>query len=246
MALVPLSLEPIPPFTVRVWLAALQRPPVPYAELLESLSPDERTRADAFVFPRDRIHYVTTRGLLRAVLARTLDRDAAAVALRYGAHGRPELDGSEAVVFNVSHSGDFAAIAVAVGDATRQLGVDIELERDIPDLESVARLVFTSEELRALASAADAAARTRVFHRLWTRKEACMKATGAGFRLDPLAFQADAETAVQHVALPAPSGALAGPTLTVHDLGAFLYPGYAGAVAIRAADWPLEVRRLDS
>jgi 4'-phosphopantetheinyl transferase len=241
---VPLHFETIRPFTVEVWVAALDSPPVPYSELQEYLSAEERSRSEAFVFPRDRIRYVTTRGLLRAILGPAIRRDAAAVAFRYSANGRPELDGNEAVVFNVSHSGDRAAIAVAAGDSQLRLGIDIELEREIPDIEAVARLVFTSTELLAL-SAIASAGRTRLFHRLWTKKEACMKATGAGFQLDPLAFELDADAVVQQVALPSPAQGLR-PTLTVHDLGPSFDAGLAGAVAVSASDWAIAVRRLDS
>lgn len=75
--------------------------------------------------------------------------------------------------FNISHSGNYAAIAV--NDSP--VGVDIEVVR--PENLNVAERVFCGEELQWM-RAGDSMER---FHILWTRKESAMKACGLGFKL---------------------------------------------------------------
>jgi hypothetical protein len=84
-------------------------------------------------------------------------------------------DGTE-TVFSVSHAGDWAIIGIA---QDRRLGVDLELLRQVPELLSIADGCFTKRELRLLEET-KVDERPALFHRLWTRKEACLKAIGLG------------------------------------------------------------------
>jgi len=100
------------------------------------------------------------------------------VAIEYGPHGKPLLAAHHPrVEFSVSHCGPVAAIAIS----TAPLGVDVERVRHVADVESMAAQVFSADEQRALAEAADPSA---AFLRGWTRKEAVLKARGTGFSAD--------------------------------------------------------------
>jgi len=111
---------------------------------------------------------------------------ATAVALVDGAHGRPELAQPlrHALQFNWSHSGDAALIAVARNVAP---GIDIERLRPRAHAMPLAERFFHPEETAALA-ALDASEQASAFLRLWTGKEAVLKAMGRGiaFGLDRL------------------------------------------------------------
>lgn len=148
--------------------------------LVSILSPDERLHADRFHFARDRHRYVATRVALRLLIGRYLRIPASDVRFAYGCRGKPSLQTSEAgakdLRFNVSHSGGLALMAFAWG---RELGVDIECERPIPDWEAIAERCFSTRE-RAILARLSAAERQHVFFRYWTRKEALIKATGDG------------------------------------------------------------------
>ncbi len=109
----------------------------------------------------------------------------------------------------------------------RPVGVDVEAHRPLGDLLAMARSVMTGAELAAF-QALPEEARAPAFFTLWTRKEAYMKATGAGFTLPPQSF------AVQ---------GLAGAGWTLRDLP--VGGGFAACVAVRGpvdplryASWP--------
>ncbi|AVT32056.1 hypothetical protein C6361_24140 [Plantactinospora sp. BC1] len=122
-----------------------------------------------------RRRFVVAHGLTRSVLGGYLDRAPHLVVLRRGRHGKPRLDGLE---HNVSHHGDVALLAVT---AYRPVGVDVADGPRPRSPEAFARRFFAPDEVDALL-VPDPADRRRRFLRMWTRKEACVKADGARLR----------------------------------------------------------------
>jgi 4'-phosphopantetheinyl transferase len=237
------SFPPPPTGVVRILVASLDAPPLPLDRLEACLSPDEAARMRRFAFPDLRARYAAGRGLLRHVLGAALGTAPDAVALVEDGNGRPAVAGSAPVAFNVSHSRDVLAIALVTGAeaSALPLGVDVEHLLDVPEMPGVAERVFDDAE-RAELEARAGADRLATFHRLWTRKEACMKATGAGFALAPITFHVDADAAVQRVALPPHPQAPEGATVEVHDVAAGA--SVAAAVALGGQGWKVEVIRL--
>ena len=80
----------------------------------------------------------------------------------------------------------------------RDVGIDLELERDDVETLSLAERFFFGTE-RAAIAAATADVRTRTFFRYWVAKESVLKAQGVGLRfpLDGFSvhFSADGDTA---------------------------------------------------
>lgn len=188
------------PGDVQIWrvdIAPIARliPP-----LLTRLSPEERVRADRFVFDRHRFRYVRARAALRALLGRHLQVPPGDVALRAAPGGKPYLaDTGSSLYFNVSHSGDLALIALTMGG---EIGVDIEAVRaPADDWVALARRYFAAEEVAALEHY-PAPERVQAFFRCWTRKEAVVKLLGDGLRmpLDRFIVPLD-ETAIAPVLL---------------------------------------------
>ena len=146
------------------------------------LSVWEAARAARFRFVHDRRRFVNGRASLRFILGSYLDKPAAELLFSYGPTGKPALagpHGQEGLTFNLSHSEDRALLAVA---RRSRLGVDLERVQAFPDLNAVAARFFAAEEVRMLAKI-DPSLRTQAFFAIWTRKEALLKAFGAGLSL---------------------------------------------------------------
>lgn len=87
--------------------------------------------------------------------------------------GKPVFPGDSGVHFNISHSGGY--VVLAFGKAP--LGVDIECVKRA-DLK-VAKRFFAKEEYECLAETQETE-QGDVFYKIWTGKEAVVKASGAG------------------------------------------------------------------
>lgn len=174
-----MSVRPVPcPVPCQLWQVDLDAAPAP--EALASLSPAEEARAARFVFRRDRERYVAAHAALRQLLSFPAGRPAAELAFAEGEFGKPALVDCPGLQFNLSHSGGMALIAIGRGF---EIGVDVELERAVPDALELAANYFTPDELRMLA-ALPADARDHAFLVGWTRKEAFLKALGLGITVD--------------------------------------------------------------
>lgn len=129
---------------------------------------------------------------LRRLLARYLGSDADTLRLHEEEHGRPVLQagGRGALRFNWSHSGERALVAVA---RSVQPGIDLEHRaRRTRDVLALARRFFAATEATAL-ERCDDASRPLQFLRLWTAKEALLKAQGRGlaFGMERVAVSLD-------------------------------------------------------
>jgi 4'-phosphopantetheinyl transferase len=143
------------------------------------LSPDEVDRASRFHFDLHRVRYVNCRGCVRHILGRYLHRAPTEIRFRYEVSGKPELvaeQNEQQLRFNVSHSSELALLAVT---CERAVGVDVELVRDQPDCLELAKRYFSQREYQDLLTLSEEA-RQRAFFACWTRKEAFVKACGAG------------------------------------------------------------------
>lgn len=157
--------------------------------LLAELPQDERERADRFHFEADRASYAAAHVLLRRVLRARLD--GAEPRLVRTALGRPELatgqQGGRPLSFNLTHIRGFAACALCEG---LRIGVDAEdIRRPLAIAEIAARWYAPPE--RQLLARLPEHDRCEMFFRIWTLKEAILKATGCGLRLDPRRFAVD-------------------------------------------------------
>jgi 4'-phosphopantetheinyl transferase len=167
---------------VHLWRAALDCDAPVLSRLETTLSPDETARANRFIFPTDRGHFVAARGILRELLGAYLMLPPAELKFRYGNYGKPALDANATesdLQFNLSHSGGVAIYAFSLG---RRLGVDVERIRPQLAGEDIARRYFAAREVAEL-QALPAHRRAEGFFLCWTRKEAYVKAHGAGLSL---------------------------------------------------------------
>ena len=90
------------------------------------LSPEERARADRFVFARDRQHFTAARAALRLLLGRYLQAPPESLRIETGPQSKPflvENSHPSELRFNLSHSHGLALFAFALH---RELGIDVE------------------------------------------------------------------------------------------------------------------------
>ncbi len=119
----------------------------------------------------------------------------------YGVRGKPELDChnlekllkcettnieekfSHGFYFNLSHSGDYAVLAVSDG----RIGIDIEYKKN--NYEAVAKRCFCKEEYADIMSAETVVEQQQRFLQYWTMKEAYIKYTGEGLGISLASFR---------------------------------------------------------
>ena len=187
---------------VHLWCASLDQPAFRLEELKQTLSEDEQARAERFYFERDRRRFILRRGLLRLLLGDYLGVAANCVQFSYGHHGKPALTepfSEQKLQFNLSHSQGIALYAFALG---RDLGVDVERLRPIDEADQMMERFFSPDEKDAI-RAAPADERHSTFLRCWIRKEAYVKALGAGLTwpLDVFSVPLGAEESAQPVTI---------------------------------------------
>jgi 4'-phosphopantetheinyl transferase len=170
---------PVPSGETHLFAIPLEAPAPRLAELERRVSHDELARADRFRQARDRRRYLVARGELRTILSGYLGRNAADLQFRYGAHGKPALQGgrdTERVRFSLSRSHELGLVAVQLDD---EVGVDVAHVRPMPDALEITGRFFAPPEHEVL-RALPAAQRDAAFFGYWTRKEAVVKSTGLG------------------------------------------------------------------
>jgi 4'-phosphopantetheinyl transferase len=164
--------------------------PDPHREerALALLDDVERRRWDRFLVQRAQRQFALCRAALRINLSERLGCANEDLSFGYLEHGKPfaRVSGEQSpAIFNVSHSGSHGLIGFAKRGA---LGVDLEERAPGRDFDGIGSSVYGPAERRALA-AATGTRKADLFYRLWSLKEALIKALGTGFSLNPSRFE---------------------------------------------------------
>lgn len=158
---------------------------------LALLDDEERRRWDRFVVQGARRQFALCRAALRINLCERLGCANDELSFGYLEHGKPfaRVNGTPSPAsFNVSHSGLNGLIGFAEHDG---LGVDLEERAPDRNFDGIGSSVYGPGERRALTAAAGPQ-KADVFYRLWSLKEALIKALGTGFSLNPSRFEVPA------------------------------------------------------
>jgi len=173
---------------VEIWLIALPDDPVEAsarsAAGMAVLSSEERQKAARFHAALDRARYLEAHLSLREMLAVRSGLTPAEVTYDYGAFGKPKLASRPTIHFNLSHGGNWAAVALA----DHPVGIDIEPIAPFAHLSEVAASVMDGEEFTALNARPDRL--LEGFFRAWVRKEAALKYAGLGLSRAPSTVKA--------------------------------------------------------
>jgi 4'-phosphopantetheinyl transferase len=140
------------------------------------LSKDECDRLARYRSREAAERYVVTRSLVREVLSERLGIAAREVPVTRTDTGKPIVAGG--LHFNVSHSGDLILLAVS---EQRDVGVDVERRRAVERVDALITRWLSGPELEDLARLSSSGSDTSdAFLRVWSAKEARLKALGVG------------------------------------------------------------------
>ena len=218
---------------VHVWRASLNLPRSQVQTLESNLVPEEIGRALRFCSANDRRHFIVARGVLRSILGFYLDVEPRQIEFCYGASGKPAIGApvcSDTLSFNLSHSAGLAVYAVT---RKRQIGIDVERVRPLPECDEIATRFFSPGEAKVI-RAVPSELKNETFFRCWTRKEAYIKATGEGLSLPLHLFHVSLSTAGRTALVTAPD-----PSERYRwSLQEFEpAPGYISALVVEGYDW---------
>ncbi|MGI6188059.1 4'-phosphopantetheinyl transferase superfamily protein [Brevibacillus sp. MCWH] len=153
--------------------------PPDYVDLfLSRVSAERRQKIARFVRKEDAYRSLLGEVLVRSTLSEHTGVRPDALQFVYNPYGKPFLQNTPDVGFNLSHSGNW--IAMIWGDSSCCPGIDVEriVRMDL----HIAEHLFTPQENRMLASKTGDA-RLEYFYRVWTLKESYVKAVGKGLSI---------------------------------------------------------------
>lgn len=159
-----------------VWMTQISASQDALQSLEPCLDARDRKRAARFHFAEDRARYVLGRGLARKILGHYLSQSPETIEFAYTDRGRPYFPGDEAMCFSITHARDLVAVALT---ANARVGIDIEhMERKL-NLKELAERILSAKDFCKF-EALPESEKVAAFFRVWTRKEAYLKATGEG------------------------------------------------------------------
>lgn len=166
----------LPEHEIHLWRITLTDFAEQEKKFFTLLHADEQARAKRFHFDLHRQRFIITRAMLRRILHNYLSIAPNDIVFSYGPQGKPFIvNNALNLTFNLSHSDEMAVIAIT---KNYDIGVDIEKIKEA-DHEGVVKRFFSHQEYLQFM---DCAAHERIlkFYRIWSRKEALIKAVGAG------------------------------------------------------------------
>ncbi|CAF1935403.1 unnamed protein product [Brassica oleracea var. botrytis] len=159
-----------------------------YSQLL---SPIEKDGVDQMRGDELKKNALLARTLVRTTIARyqtNKEVDPRSLMFKKNVYGKPEVDwqncNNQPLHFNISHTDSLIACGVTVHVP---VGIDVEdKERKIKhDVLAFAKRFYSADEVNVLATILDPEVQRKEFIKLWTLKEAYVKALGKGFSAAP-------------------------------------------------------------
>lgn len=228
------------PGALHVWCILLSQSEQVISALEDHLSKSELRRADRYRHGRNRSRYIVAHGALRELLADYTAQTPRNISFRHTTTGKPFLTdnhGKHPLRFNLSHSGEWALVALAL---STKVGIDIEqIDSDV-SVEAIAERFFSRSEFEAI-QAIPLEERTAAFFSAWTRKEAYVKARGDGIADRLLNFSVSIDPEQSAILLTDSIDASATLHWRIYDLQ--IISNYAAAVAAEGTTHQIHMMR---
>ncbi|MBF0259861.1 MAG: 4'-phosphopantetheinyl transferase superfamily protein [Desulfamplus sp.] len=138
------------------------------------LSQEELVKVNGYKSLKKQIEWIAGRFLVKNMIRDYVDSDVELfnISVSYREEGAPFLEQYPFVAISITHSGDYAAVALCT--TLKKIGLDIEKSDYLPD-ESFMKVAFTQRENTFLQF------KSQEVMKLWTIKEAFLKYIGRGF-----------------------------------------------------------------
>jgi len=154
------------------------------------LTDEEIKDINRYNFFYDRETHLFSRGILKVILSKYIKVSSRNINLIKTRYGKLELNKEQNVnniKFNVSHSKDLIVIAV-IKDV--KIGVDVEYVDEELNFKDLISNICSSQEVNRYCCLIT----NREFFKLWTKKEAFVKGTGAGLSRNLKSFSVITDT----------------------------------------------------
>ena len=125
--------------------------------------------------------------LRRRLIAEMAGGLAEEVEMMSAANGAPLLLRPTGWAMSLANKDAYTIVALA--GATAEIGVDIEIVREMDWRPALSMTCSDAERAEFEGAPGDPASKLRAFYRMWTLKEAVLKSTGRGFRAGPKAVE---------------------------------------------------------
>jgi 4'-phosphopantetheinyl transferase len=197
----------------------------------QTLSADEKTRAQSFRVEDDRNLYIHSKAFVRILLSRYAPIDPSLWEFASNQFGKPAISGPSGapeIAFNLTHTTGLISAVFALDSS---VGIDAEHHGRRIDALGIGEQFFSADEYSALSTLGDSDRRQRFFE-YWTLKEAYVKAIGLGMSMDLSTFTFDIKDDGREVSLR---------STNVADPGIWAFrllkpgPNHTVAVAVRCS-----------
>ncbi len=158
---------------VDLWRISISQVKEKIKSLLQYLTPEEMLKFSKLKKEGDRLRYLVGKSYLKILLSRYLKCNPMDISFKEGLNKKPMLNESHKINFNLSHSKNW----VVFGLCEEELGVDIEFIDSNFDFIPIINNWFSTPETHYIENAYSP---RHEFFKLWTRKEALLKATSVG------------------------------------------------------------------
>ena len=174
-----------PSHQVEIWRFSLSLSDALRHYYRQQLPTNEQAQLESINHPKLQQQWLCSRGILRCALAAKFNQPAQSFTIIVNEFGKPMLDDTagQFCEFNLSHSNAYGVLALC---ETAPVGIDLQFMRQSINPIEFSQRFFSPHETQCLQACASATEQMALFYRLWTGKEALLKALGKGIVLEDL------------------------------------------------------------
>lgn len=144
------------------------------------LNEEEKKGIDKIKLQGVRNRRIISKAIVKDIISKYLGINISQIKFLYNRFGKPVLPEEinlSGLRFNISHSNGLGIIALI---KKNQIGVDIEEIVELEDINDIIHTCFSKNE-QYLFNDLELSEKTNLFYKIWTGKEAFIKAIGQGF-----------------------------------------------------------------